>query len=344
MMADTPYILVTGGAGYIGSHTVIELIGQGYAPVILDNYANSHRLVIGLIEEISGQRVLVEEGDCNDRALLERLFTSYRFVGVIHFAAFKAVGESVEQPLKYYHNNLGGLIQLLSVMEQFSVNKLVFSSSCTVYGTPVGTTKVDEETPLAAPNSPYGWTKWMSEQIIRDAVKARPELDVVLLRYFNPIGAHPTGKIGEFPRGIPNNILPYMTQTAGGILPQLTVYGSDYPTPDGTCIRDYIHVVDLAEAHIKALEYLQTHHNLSVFNIGTGEGTSVLELIAAFEAATGKQLNWTFGPRRAGDVTEIFADATRASSDMQWKAQRSVSQAVKDAWNWEQNRLLNEKL
>jgi UDP-glucose 4-epimerase len=343
-MADTPYILVTGGAGYIGSHTVIELIGQGYVPVILDNYANAHRLVIGLVEEISGQRVLVEEGDCNDRDLLERLFTTYRFAGVIHFAAFKAVGESVEQPLKYYHNNLGGLIQLLSVMEQFAVNKLVFSSSCTVYGTPVGTTKVDEETPLAAPNSPYGWTKWMSEQIIRDAVQARPELDVVLLRYFNPIGAHPSGKIGEFPRGIPNNILPYMTQTAGGILPQLTVYGSDYPTPDGTCIRDYIHVVDLAEAHIKALEYLQTHRNLSVFNIGTGEGTSVLELIAAFEAATGKKLNWTFGPRRAGDVTEIFADATHAASGMHWRAQRTVSQAVKDAWSWEQNRLLNEKL
>lgn len=343
-MTHTPYILVTGGAGYIGSHTVIELIGQGYVPVILDNYSNAHRFVVDLIEEIAGQKVIVEEGDCNDRELLVRLFAGYRFDGVIHFAAFKAVGESVEQPLKYYHNNLNSLVQLLSVMEEFGVNKLVFSSSCTVYGTPAGTSKVDEQTPLTPPNSPYGWTKWMCEQIIRDAVSARPELAAVLLRYFNPIGAHPGGKIGEFPRGIPNNILPYMAQTASGILPQLTVYGSDYPTPDGTCIRDYIHVVDLADAHIKALGYLQEHGDLSVFNIGTGKGTSVLELIAAFEEATGTHLNWTFGPRRAGDVVEIYADAALAASAMHWKAQRSVAEAVKDAWNWEQNRLRNEKI
>jgi UDP-glucose 4-epimerase len=338
-MENSGKILVTGGTGYIGSHTVVELIEQGFTPVILDNFSNSHRSVAGLISEITGKNVLVEEGDCNDAGFLEHLFVKYAFDGVIHFAAYKAVGESVGKPLSYYHNNLNGLITLLSVMERFQVNKLVFSSSCTVYGTPEGTTKVDEQTPLGTPNSPYGWTKWMCEQIIRDTVLSRPELRAVLLRYFNPIGAHPSSKIGEFPQGIPNNILPYMTQTAAGMLPELTVYGSDYPTPDGTCIRDYIHVTDLAEAHISALEYMDNAGDLAVFNVGTGKGTSVLELIAAFEQATGKKLNWKFGPRRAGDVVEIFAEAALAWEKMGWKAKRSVDEAVRDAWNWEQNRI-----
>ena len=342
IMTSLEKILVTGGAGYIGSHTVIELINQGYEPVILDNYSNSHRVVIELIKEITGKAVLVEEGDCNDVAVLQCLFEKHTFVGVIHFAAFKAVGESVEKPIAYYHNNLNSLIQLVNVMEQFEVTKLVFSSSCTVYGTPVEITKVDEKTPLGIPNSPYGWTKWMAEQILRDVVEAKKNLKVVLLRYFNPIGAHTSGKIGEFPQGVPNNILPYMTQTACGILPQLTVFGADYPTPDGTCIRDYVHVSDLAEAHIAALKHMDQFSNLEVFNIGTGKGTSVLELIAAFESATGKQLNWTFGPKRVGDVVEIYAETTLAEQKMNWKASRTIDQAVKDAWNWEQNRTKNE--
>lgn len=335
-------ILVTGGAGYIGSHTVIELINQGYEPVILDNYSNSHRVVIELIEEIAGKTVLIEEGDCNDATVLQRLFEKHTFAGVIHFAAFKAVGESVKNPIAYYHNNLTSLIQLLKVMEQFNVDKLVFSSSCTVYGTPVDITKVDEQTPLGTPNSPYGWSKWMAEQILRDVVEANKNLKVVLLRYFNPLGAHESGKIGEFPQGVPNNILPYMTQTACGILPELTVFGADYPTPDGTCIRDYVHVSDLAEAHIAALKHIDQFSNLEVFNIGTGKGTSVLELIAAFESATGNQLNWKFGPKRTGDVAEIFAETKLAEEKMHWKATRTIDQAVKNAWNWEQNRMKNE--
>jgi len=342
IMKSTEKILVTGGAGYIGSHTVIELMNQGYEPVILDNYSNAHRIVIELIAEITGKRVIVEEGDCNDNEVLQDLFEKHRFTGVIHFAAFKAVGESVANPLAYYHNNLNSLIQLLKVMEQFKVTKIVFSSSCTVYGTPIGISKVDEQTPLGTPNSPYGWTKWMAEQILRDVIEANKDLKVVLLRYFNPIGSHTSGKIGEFPQGVPNNILPYMTQTACGILPQLTVFGSDYPTPDGTCIRDYVHVSDLAEAHISALRHMDQFSNLEIFNIGTGKGTSVLELIAAFENATGKQLNWTFGPKRVGDVVEIYADTTLAAEKMNWKASRTIDQAVKDAWKWEQNRIKNE--
>ncbi|MES2556980.1 MAG: UDP-glucose 4-epimerase GalE [Bacteroidota bacterium] len=341
-MEKTEKILVTGGAGYIGSHTVIELIEQGYIPVILDNFSNAHPSVIPLIETIAGQSVLTVEGDCNDQELLRALFSEHNFSGVIHFAAFKAVGESVENPLKYYQNNLFSLIQLLVVMEEFKVTKLVFSSSCTVYGTPVGATKVDEQTQLGTPGSPYGWTKLMCEQILRDAAIANPALQVIFLRYFNPIGAHPSGKIGEFPQGVPNNILPYMTQTASGVLPQLTVYGDDYSTPDGTCIRDYIHVSDLADAHIRALDYLSAPRELAVFNIGTGVGVSVLELIAAFELATGKPLNWKFGPRRPGDVVEIYADARSAAEKMNWKATRTVNDAVRDAWNWEQNRLANE--
>lgn len=341
-MTKSKYILVTGGAGYIGSHTCVELVSQGYIPVILDDFSNSHRSTVGLIESITGKQLLVQEGNCTDRSLLEVLFRTYSFGGVVHFAAFKAVGESVAKPIDYYRNNLDGLLTLLSVMEEFEVNKLVFSSSCTVYGTPDSTTRVDENTPLGTPNSPYGWTKWMGEQIIRDAVIARPELNAVLLRYFNPVGAHESGIIGEFPQGIPNNILPYITQTASGVLQQLTVFGSDYPTPDGTCIRDFIHVSDLAEAHIKALEYMENHPELAIFNIGTGKGTSVLELIAAFEKATGNKLNWKFGPRRAGDVTEIYADPSLAASKMNWKSKRTVEQAVQDAWKWEQNRIANE--
>lgn len=331
-------ILVTGGAGYIGSHTVIALSEQGYIPVIIDNFSNAHRDMLHRIERVCGDAVFLEEGDCCDQAFLRDVFRRYSFEAVIHFAAFKAVGESTSEPLKYYKNNLDSLLNLLQVMQEYSVKKLVFSSSCTVYGTPEGTSVVNEETPLSPPNSPYGWTKWMGEQILRDVVTAQPDLRVVLLRYFNPVGAHESGLIGELPQGIPNNILPYITQTASGKLEQLTVFGSDYATPDGTCIRDFVHVSDLAEAHIAAIGFMDKKDRLSIFNIGTGKGTSVLELITAFEKATGNKLNWKFGPRRPGDVMEIAADTALAEREMGWKARRTVEEAVRDAWKWELNR------
>ena len=341
-MSNAQHILVTGGAGYIGSHTVVELIASGYEPVIIDNFSNAQPAILEGLERIAGRKVLVETGDCTDAAFLERVFQQYAPAGVIHFAAFKSVNESVTSPLAYYHNNLSGLITLLQVMQAHDVHHIVFSSSCTVYGTPVGSPKVDETTPAGKPNSPYGWTKAMNEQILRDAAVANPQLRVVLLRYFNPVGAHPSGLIGEFPQGTPNNILPYITQTAAGKLARLTVFGNDYPTTDGTCVRDYIHVCDLAQAHIKALDYLTQHPELAVFNLGTGTGTSVLELIAAFESATGQPLSWQFGPRRAGDVAEIYADVSKAEQELGWKTTRTVEDAVKDAWRWEQNRVQHE--
>ena len=343
-MSNEKKILVTGGAGYIGSHTIVELIARGYDPVILDNFSNARPEMIEPLEKITGKQLICERGDCTDTAFLTDVFNRYTFEGVIHFAAFKSVNESVEQPLAYYQNNLTGMINLLQVMETFNVNSFVFSSSCTVYGTPEGTAKVDESTPLGIPNSPYGWTKYMCEQIIRDTVTARPELRAVMLRYFNPVGAHESGLIGELPQGTPNNILPYITQTAAGRLAQLTIFGDDYDTPDGTCIRDFIHVCDIADAHIKALEYMRTHEQLAVFNLGTGKGTSVLELVKAFEQVSGKKLNRKTGPRRAGDVVEIYAGVGLAKNELGWEAKRTVEDAVRDSWNWEQKRLQDEKI
>lgn len=333
------YILVTGGTGYIGSHTVVCLVDSGYEVVIIDNFSNSNSSVLDGIASITGKKPLFEQGDCTDELFLNQLFDKYTFSGVIHFAAFKAVGESVEAPLSYYHNNINGLITLLNVMQNHNVFQLVFSSSCTVYGIPVNTIQVDEKTPLGTPNSPYGWTKWMGEQIIRDIASANSNFNVALLRYFNPVGAHESGIIGELPQGIPNNILPYITQTAAGIREKLTVFGSDYPTDDGTCIRDYVHVMDIAEAHVVAIEYISKTSGCSIFNLGTGTGTSVLELIAAFETVIQRPLNWDFGPRRAGDVDAIFADVSLVNQEMNWSAKRTVKQAVKDAWKWELNRL-----
>lgn len=330
-------ILVTGGAGYIGSHTVVELVANGFEPIILDNFSNASDSVIERMNQLCEKDLTVIHGDCFDAALLASIFTNHEIAGVIHFAAFKAVGESVENPLMYYNNNLTGLITVLNTMERFGVRQFVFSSSCTVYGVPKNGTQVSEETPLEAPNSPYGWTKYMGEQIIKDVAKTG-KVDAVLLRYFNPIGAHKSGIIGELPQGVPNNIVPYITQTAAGIREQLTVFGSDYPTPDGTCIRDYIHVCDLARAHICALDIVQTNEP-AIFNIGTGTGTSVIELIAAFEKATEKNINWTFGPRRAGDVTEIYALANKAATILKWKAEHTVEEAVSDAWKWEKFRI-----
>ena len=333
-------ILVTGGAGYIGSHTVVELIRSGYQVVIVDDFSNSNKKNLVNLFEICGCEIPVEKGSCIDEIFLTQVFKQYSIDAVIHFAAFKAVGESVAQPLKYYQNNISGLICLLKVMEKAHVSQLIFSSSCTVYGSPENSALVTENTPLSAPNSPYGWTKWMAEQIIRDTAKTG-KLNAVLLRYFNPIGAHESGKIGELPSGVPNNIVPYMTQTAAGIRSKLTVFGDDYPTEDGTCIRDYIHVSDLAIAHIQALS-IEANDEPEVFNLGTGKGTSVLELIHAFELATGKPLNWAFGKRRAGDVTEIYADVTKAKQILKWESNRNIQQAIEDAWRWEKYRLEHE--
>lgn len=330
-------ILVTGGAGYIGSHTVIELVANGFEPILLDNFSNASPSVITRMNQLCGKELTVISGDCSEAALLASIFTNHEIAGVIHFAAFKAVGESVENPLMYYNNNLTGLINVLKTMEQFGVRQFVFSSSCTVYGIPKNGTQVSEETPLETPNSPYGWTKYMGEQIIKDVAKTG-KIDAVLLRYFNPIGAHKSGIIGELPQGVPNNIVPYITQTAAGIREQLTVFGSDYPTPDGTCIRDYIHVCDLARAHIKALAVTQSNEP-AIFNIGTGRGTSVIALITAFEKATDNKINWTFGPRRPGDVTEIFALADKARNELNWIAKHTVEEAVSDAWKWEKYRI-----
>ncbi|NBR15527.1 MAG: UDP-glucose 4-epimerase GalE [Flavobacteriales bacterium] len=330
------YVLVTGGAGYIGSHTVVSLSENGYIPLILDNFENANRSVLNGLHKILGFEPILLEGDVCDNDFLKSIFLSYEIHGVIHFAAYKAVGESVKEPLKYYKNNLLGLINILNNMIEFRIKNLVFSSSCTVYGEPKGIKEMIEETPKNSPNSPYGWTKWMSEQIIEDVIKANPSLNIAVLRYFNPVGAHKSVFIGEFPIGKPNNLMPYITQTAIGKQEKLIVFGNDYPTIDGTCVRDYIHVIDLAEAHVKAISFLESKSGvLEAINIGTGKGLSVLEIINAFTIETGVQINWEFGPKRKGDVTEIFANANKAKTILGWEAKLSINDAINDAWNWE---------
>lgn len=329
-------ILVTGGTGYIGSHTVVELINAGFSPVILDNLNNSHKNVIAAIEKITNVRPAFVEGDCRDSAVYDHIFETYAIDAVIHFAADKAVGESVQNPLKYFDNNLIGLIRLLQGMDKFGVTNLVFSSSCTVYGTPESP-YVTEETPMRDPESPYGFTKFGGEKILQNMVKHQASMNVVLLRYFNPIGAHPSALIGEQAQGIPNNLLPYITQTAAGKRSCLSVFGNDYSTVDGTCVRDYIHVCDVASAHVKAIDLIKsrTEPFIEAINIGTGKGTSVLEIIRIFEEATGRALNWQFAPRRTGDVPEIYAKVDKASTLLNWKACYTVNDAIRDAWNWE---------
>lgn len=332
------YVLVTGGAGYIGSHTVVALHQKGYVPVLVDDFRNANAIVLDGLQFILGQRPIVYRIDVCDKMALSTLFEQYAFDGVIHFAAYKAVGESVEQPLAYYQNNLVGLINVLSLLEQYQVLNFVFSSSCTVYGEPKGAKEVSEQTPKQLPESPYGYTKWMGEQIIADFYKSASHLKLMNLRYFNPVGAHPSARIGEFPIGKPNNLLPFVTQTAIGKQSQLTVFGNDYPTRDGSCIRDYIHVMDLAEAHVAALAFLadQKEGLLEAVNIGTGRGTSVLEIIEAFERSTAKALPHVIGPRRAGDVIEIYANVQKGQDLLGWKARLSIEDAIRDAWAWEQ--------
>jgi len=330
-------ILVTGGAGFIGSHTVVELYEAGFEPVILDNLSNSSLTVLKGLENITGKKFSFYQQDCNDEIALNRIFEREGHIdGVIHFAADKAVGESVNNPLKYYGNNLGSLIALIKTMEKFGVNDLVFSSSCTVYGEP-DELPVTENTPIKPASSPYGNTKQVGEQIIKDYFAVSKRFSSVLLRYFNPIGAHPTAFIGELPLGVPNNLVPFITQTAAGLREKLTVYGNDYNTPDGTCIRDYIHVVDLAKAHVAALNWLfeQTDKKLEILNVGTGQGCSVLEIIKNFELTTGQKLNYVIGSRRPGDVEKVYADASTIKKVLGWQARLSLTDALGDAWNWQ---------
>ena len=328
-------ILVTGGLGYIGSHTVVELQNEGFEVVILDNLNNSTLEVKGKIENITGKNVELEVADVNDTMKLDSLFTKHKFTGVIHFAAYKAVGESVDQPVSYYHNNISGLISLLGVMEKHKVSNLIFSSSCTVYGA-TKDLPVTENSAIQKAESPYGTTKIICEEIIEDYAKVK-SFKAILLRYFNPVGAHPTAQIGELPVGVPNNLVPYITQTAAGIREQLTVHGNDYSTVDGTCIRDYIHVVDLAKAHVKALQYAEKMKDrIDVFNVGTGNGNTVLEVIKAFEEINMLDLNYRIGPRRPGDIEQIWADTTKVNKELGWQAEYSLQDMMLHAWQWQQ--------
>jgi UDP-glucose 4-epimerase len=330
-------ILLTGGLGYIGSHTAVALIEEGYEPVLVDNLSNTRMEVLDGIERISRTRPAFERVDLRDKQAVVGLCARYSFAGCIHFAALKAVGESVEKPLDYYENNVTGLIHLLQQWTQRGWSSFIFSSSCTVYGQ-ADVMPIPEEAPTRPAESPYGNTKQIGEQILRDAVVAAPGLSVTMLRYFNPIGAHESAEIGELPLGVPLNLVPFITQTAVGLREQLKVFGNDYPTPDGTPVRDYIHVVDLARAHVVALNRMVRQENaerLEVFNLGTGKGSSVLEAISAFETATGEKINWTYAPRRPGDVVQAYADVSKANRLLGWKATRTMEDAMRDAWRWE---------
>ena len=332
-------VLVAGGAGYIGSHTAVELINAGYEVVIVDNFSNSDASSLEGIQKITGVAPTFVEADCCDREAMHRIFETYDFDSAIHFAAFKAVGESVAEPLKYYRNNLISLVNVLQLMREYGRKNIVFSSSATVYGD-ADTLPVTELTPRKPATSPYGNTKQMSEDILRDMVTASENLSGIALRYFNPIGAHPTALIGELPRGVPNNLVPYITQTAAGIRECLSIFGDDYPTPDGSCLRDYIDIVDLARAHVHAIDRMVNERNTEryeVFNIGTGKPVSVFELVRGFEEANGLKLNYKVAPRRAGDVTAVWADTTRANEVLGWRAERDLGDTLRAAWQWERH-------
>jgi len=329
-------ILLTGGLGYIGSHTAVELYLAGYQPILLDNLSNSRISVLVQLEKVVNAPIPFYEGDVRDGEFLQRIFSENEIHGVIHFAALKAVGESVQQPLKYFDVNVGGLTQLLKSVNENRVKTLVFSSSCTVYGQPTDSWAVTETTPLQEPLSPYGRTKRMNEEMIRDVCKTS-DFSAVILRYFNPVGAHPSGLIGELPLGVPANLVPFLTQTVAGIRPKLTVFGNDYPTPDGTCIRDYIHVVDLAKAHVGALNVLPAPHSPEIYNVGTGHGSSVLEVIAAFENVTGEKVSYAWGEKREGDVTAVFANSSKIKEQMGWSPDFSLEDMMLHAWQWQKN-------
>lgn len=329
-------ILITGGAGYIGSHTTVELVNSGFEPIILDDLSNSNENVLDRLEEITGKKFPFYKGDCSDINLLEKISQEHHITGVIHFAAFKAVGESTRLPLKYYQNNVGSLLVLLEFMKNKSIKDLVFSSSCTVYGQ-ADQLPVTESTPRKDAESPYANTKKICEDILVDFVASQAGIRVISLRYFNPIGAHPSSKIGELPSGVPSNLIPFVTQTAAGIRDKVTIFGDDYDTPDGTCIRDYIHVVDLADAHVKALGYLEKQEIdfYDVFNVGTGNGNTVLEVVQTFERVNALKLNYEIGPRRPGDVVKIWADTHKINKILGWTPKFTLEDSLRDSWNWE---------
>ncbi len=332
-------ILVTGGAGFIGSHTVLELFAAGFEAIILDNFDNSEPQVLEGLTKILGHSVKYYEGDVGNTTLLKQIFETEQINGLIHFAAHKAVGESVQNPLKYYANNVAATVTLLQAMLDCSVSNFVFSSSCTVYGQP-DILPVTETTPMQMAESPYGNTKQMCEAIIKDTVLSGANFKAIALRYFNPIGAHESALIGELPRGVPSNLVPFVTQTAAGIRPKLTIFGNDYNTPDGTCIRDFIHVLDLAKAHVQAINLLvntPSTNYYDTFNIGTGNGNTVLEVINTFEEVTGVKVNYEMGPRRSGDIEQIFADVSKSKEVLNWQTQKTLAEGLRDAWRWQQS-------
>lgn len=332
-------ILVTGGTGFIGSHTTVELQQAGYDVVIVDNLSNSNADVVDGIEQITGIRPAFEKVDCCDKQALEAVFAKYKDIkGIIHFAASKAVGESVEKPLLYYRNNTVSLLNLLELMPVYGVKGFIFSSSCTVYGQPTKEhLPVTEDAPIQEACSPYGNTKQINEEIIRDYIHSGAPIKSVILRYFNPIGAHPSALIGELPNGVPNNLIPFVTQTAMGIRKELKIFGNDYDTPDGTCIRDYIYVVDLAKAHVKAMQRVldMDTEPIEYFNVGTGRGVSTYEVVDKFEKATGVKVNWSYAPRREGDIEKVWANPDKANNVLGWKSETSLEDTLRSAWNWQ---------
>ena len=330
----TASILVTGGAGYIGTHTALALLQAGYTVVVLDNLSNSSPQALDRVAQIAGRAARLVQGDVRDSALLHRLFAEHDFSAVLHFAGLKAVGESVREPLRYYDNNVAGTLALCQAMHAAGVFRLVFSSSATVYGEPLHM-PISEATPTGRPTNPYGRSKLMAEELLADLAAADARWHIAVLRYFNPVGAHSSGLIGEDPQGIPNNLLPYITQVAVGQLSELAVFGNDYPTPDGTGVRDYIHVVDLAEGHLAALAALQTRSGWNVWNLGTGQGYSVLEMLQSFEAASGRRVPYRIAPRRPGDIAQCWADPTKARQELGWQAQRGLAEMMADAWRWQ---------
>lgn len=328
-------ILVTGGAGFIGSHTCVELLNAGYEVVVVDNLYNSSKEALKRVEEITGKSVKFYEADIRDKEAMNAIFDKETDVeSVIHFAGLKAVGESVAKPIEYYDNNIAGTLVLCDVMRNHGVKNIIFSSSATIYGDPAFI-PITEECPKGTCTNPYGWTKWMLEQILTDLHTADPEWNVVLLRYFNPIGAHKSGKIGEDPKGIPNNLIPYITQVAIGKLEKLGVFGDDYDTHDGTGVRDYIHVVDLALGHVHAVEKLKEKAGVSIYNLGTGNGYSVLDMVKAFSKACGKEIPYEIKPRRAGDIATCYCDATKAKNELHWVAERGLDEMCEDSWRWQ---------
>jgi len=328
-------ILVTGGAGYIGSHTCVELLNEGHELVVVDNLANSRLEAVSRIRMITGRDFAFYQSDVCDRTAMADIFARHPIDAVIHFAGLKAVGESVAKPLEYYRNNLDSTLTLCEVCREAGVRRIVFSSSATVYGVPERV-PITEDMPLFCTN-PYGWTKFMNEQILRDLAAAGPDWSIMLLRYFNPIGAHASGLIGEDPAGIPNNLMPYIAQVAVGRLPLLHIYGNDYPTPDGTGVRDYIHVVDLAAGHCRAIDYTFSHTGVETVNLGTGRGYSVLEMVAAFGKASGRQIHYQIDPRRPGDIAASYADPAKAAALLGWRAERSLADMCADTWRWQSN-------